>query len=397
VTARATRFPLFDSLRAIAALSVVVYHLMGLTLVPIWTSLPDWVREVLPAARPLGDAGVAILFAISGFLLYRPYCAARLHRERDPSFRAFGLRRVVRIFPAYWLALLVTALVAGHDEVFGPGAARYWLLQQAYWQDSITGGIGPAWTLTVELAFYAALPLWVLGMRRIPFATLRGFLTTELCGVAAICVVSATWRWFALRGLPADTNPFFPRPELWNLIALADHFAIGMALAALSVAAAARPERSAAERFVGRFPWVPWLVAGTAFYGMYHFASSLGPNLAGAGGGYGPYRVFEVILGGAFLVPAVFAWDAGGLVRRLLALRPLLWVGMLSYGVYLWHTVVIAQLAVRTSLGIAIAAASWYGMERYTIAFGRRVSRRWTRNRRAVDAPEPLATSGTGE
>lgn len=408
MSARATRFPLFDSLRAIAALSVVLYHLMGLTLVPIWTSLPNWVREVLPAARPLGDAGVAILFAISGFLLYRPYAVARLRRARDPSFRAFGLRRVVRIFPAYWLALLVTALLVtqAHGEVFGPHWVRYWTLQQAYWQDSITGGIGPAWTLTVELAFYAALPLWVLAMRRIPFTTLRGFLTTELIGVAAICVVSATWRWFALRGLPEGSNPFFPRPGLWNLVALADHFAIGMALAALSVAAAERSERSATERFVGRFPWVPWLVAGAAFYGMYRYAASFGPTLTGAGGDYNPYRILEVILGGAFLVPAIFAWDAGGLVRRLLALKPLLWVGMISYGVYLWHTVVIGQLAVRTSLGtialwiaslaltIVIAAVSWYAMERHTIALGRRLSARWSRSRRAVDATKPIATPG---
>ncbi|MFN8173487.1 MAG: acyltransferase [Solirubrobacteraceae bacterium] len=395
MTARAGRFPLFDSLRAIAALSVVVFHLAFVT------GLPGWAHRAVPYVTQLGDVGVSIFFAISGFLLYRPFVAARLRRDAEPSIRAYALRRLLRILPAYWLALLVTALIAPHDEVFGPDALRYWLLLQGYWQDSIAGGIGPAWTLTIEMAFYAVLPLWVLAMRRVPFRSERGFLATELGGVAALCALSAVWRWAAIRGLPAGANPLSPR--LLNLPAMADHFAVGMGLAVLSVAAARRSAATAGERFLARFPWVPWLVAAAAWYGMARFR----PIVAGNGGHYAAHRTLELVLAGAFLLPAVFAWDAGGLVRRLLALKPLLWVGMVSYGVYLWHLDVITELSERTSLGraglwvvalattIAIAAASWYALERHAIALGRRLGSRWVRPRRDPDdATGSLATPG---
>jgi len=395
VTARAGRFPLFDSLRAIAALSVVVFHLAYVT------GLPGWADRAVPYVIQLGDVGVSIFFAISGFLLYRPFVAARLRREPARSIRSYGLRRLLRILPAYWLALLVTALVAGHDEVFGAHAARYWLLLQAYWQDSIAGGIGPAWTLTIEMAFYAALPLWVLAMCRVPFASRRGLLVSELIGLAGLCVLSALWRWAAIRGLPDGATPLNPR--LLNLPAMADHFAIGMALAALSVVAADRSERSATERFLGRFPWVPWTVAAAAWYGMAHAR----PIVAGNGGQYALHRTFELVLAGAFLLPAIFAWDAGGLVRRLLALRPLLWIGVVSYGVYLWHLDVITELSDRSDLGraglwvaaigltLAIAAVSWYGLERHAIALGRRIGARWIPRRSG--AAEGLASHGRDE
>lgn len=155
--------------------------------------------------------------------------------------------------------------------------------------------------------------------------------------------------------------------------------------------------------FLARFPWVPWLVAAAAWYGMARFR----PIVAGNGGHYAAHRTLELVLAGAFLLPAVFAWDAGGLVRRLLALKPLLWVGMVSYGVYLWHLDVITELSERTSLGraglwvvalattIAIAAASWYALERHAIALGRRLGSRWVRPRRDPDdATGSLATPG---
>ena len=380
MTARAGRFPLFDSLRALAALSVVVFHLAFVA------GLPDWADRAVPYVTQLGDVGVSIFFAISGFLLYRPFAAARLAREGEPSVRAYGVRRLLRIVPAYWLALAITALVAGHDEVFGPDAAvRYWLLLQGYWLGSIAGGIGPAWTLTIEVAFYVALPLWVLAMRRVPFSTERRFVVTEMAGLAALCVLSAVWRWVVIRGLPAGTNPL--RPDLLSLPGMADHFAIGMALAVLSVAAARREAPSGAERLLARFGWAPWLVAAAAWYGMAHVR----PLVAGNGGHYAAHRWLEIVLAGAFLLPAIFAWDAGGLVRRLLGLRPLLWIGLVSYGVYLWHLDVITQLSEHADLGraglwvaalaltLAIAAASWYALERHAIALGRRLSAGWSR------------------
>ena len=85
------------------------------------------------------------------------------------------------------------------------------------------------------------------------------------------------------------------------------------------------------------------------------------------------------------LAPAVLAAGAGGPVRGLLAWRPLAWVGLVSYGVYLWHLDVLRELAERdlpvpllAAAGLAISlllgAASWYGLERYALRLGRRAA-----------------------
>ena len=87
------------------------------------------------------------------------------------------------------------------------------------------------------------------------------------------------------------------------------------------------------------------------------------------------------------LAPAVLGVRGGGRVRRLLAWRPLAWVGLVSYGVYLWHLDVLRELddaglpgAAVVSLGLVGRSPSarrrWYGVERHAIRRGRRVSGR---------------------
>jgi peptidoglycan/LPS O-acetylase OafA/YrhL len=104
------RFPLFDALRAIAALSVLVTHCSGLT--------------GFNSDNPLGaitarlNVGVTIFFVISGFLLYRPFVAARLEGRPAPSPLGYARRRALRIVPGYWveltaLAVFLTKYVAG--------------------------------------------------------------------------------------------------------------------------------------------------------------------------------------------------------------------------------------------------------------------------------------------
>jgi peptidoglycan/LPS O-acetylase OafA/YrhL len=98
----------------------------------------------------------------------------------------------------------------------------------------------------------------------------------------------------------------------------------------------------------------------------------------------------------ALLVPAVIG--AGGPVRGLLAWRPLAWVGLVSYGLYLWHLDVLRELddapaavvvLVGPVLAIALGAASWYAIERYALRLGRR-------GRADAHAAEPLpVTPGT--
>jgi peptidoglycan/LPS O-acetylase OafA/YrhL len=93
------RFPLLDGVRALAALSIVFLHVGDGT---------GFARtNALGAFTSRMDAGVALFFVLSGFLLYRPFVAARLDDRPAPSAGRYLRRRLLRIVPAYWLALLV--------------------------------------------------------------------------------------------------------------------------------------------------------------------------------------------------------------------------------------------------------------------------------------------------
>src|SRR5438552_10603948 len=152
---RATRFPLFDSLRAIAALAVLATH------AAVFAGVETSGSRLAPYAARL-DAGVAVFFVISGFLLYRPFVRARNRGERQPATGPYAWRRFLRIVPAYWVALTVIALWLGtRGPVFtASGIPHYFGVAQAYSESTLGGGITQAWSLTVEIAFYAFLPLW---------------------------------------------------------------------------------------------------------------------------------------------------------------------------------------------------------------------------------------------
>src|SRR5918911_5479930 len=114
MNARADRFPLFDSLRAIAALSVFAAHAY---LILEGFGSPNPLRDVLVRL----DVGVTIFFVISGFLLYRPFVRARLRSAPPPRPLAYAWRRLLRIAPAYWVALTIIAVWLGLGEVHEAG------------------------------------------------------------------------------------------------------------------------------------------------------------------------------------------------------------------------------------------------------------------------------------
>jgi peptidoglycan/LPS O-acetylase OafA/YrhL len=99
VNVHAYRFPLLDSVRAIALLAVVAAH--SSFFMSNGTSSLSHLRF---------DFSVRVFFMISAFLLWRPWVRARLADWDSPSAAAFGWRRFLRIFPGYWLALTVISV-----------------------------------------------------------------------------------------------------------------------------------------------------------------------------------------------------------------------------------------------------------------------------------------------
>jgi peptidoglycan/LPS O-acetylase OafA/YrhL len=361
------RFPLFDSLRAIAALSIFGFHIAASQRALNDPDFP-WLGQL--------NVGVPIFFVVSGFLLYRPFVAARLRGSARPALVPYAVRRVLRIVPAYWVALpLITLWLGREDQVFtASGVFTYFFFLQLYDASTITGGIGQAWTLGVEVSFYVFLPIWAFVVRRLP---------GELRPIAVLALIGIVWKVVVLNtAFSSGSSAAFPL--LIALPAWLETFAGGMALAVLSVWVTDRGWRAGWVRVVEERPWVPWLIALLAF-------AAVGPH--GWQGGNESQVMIEyelkTVVAIGLVLPAVFGEPTRGWVRRVLGFPPLLWVGLVSYGFYLWHLAVIEKLQeggwddklgvplfilVALAGSLAIATVSWYCLERPILRLGRRLA-----------------------
>lgn len=385
------RFPLLDSLRGIAALAIVMFHAAAATSAGRLDSGP--VRPLLDHL----DVGVPIFFVLSGFLLYRPFVAARAGGPAAASARTFIWRRALRILPAYWLALTVLAIYPGLHNVFSSQWWVYYGLMQIYpvytlapGCSLLTCGNPTAWTLNAEVAFYFLLPLIALlsgliVVRRGRYRASVEFAGCVLLAIAALAATSA--RLNVPTGLLATTF-------VW--------FALGMALSVVSVA----NHRSAAwlrvEEAIAKHPLVPWIAAAAIYVALAELILPLG----NAHFAYGTASVIEQnaafgIISVLLVAPAVFGGSAGGRPRRVLAHPALAWLGLISYGIYLWHLPILLKLhdlgardwipgsgavslfVVTLVITIACAGASYYLLERPIL----KLKYRRARSRRGATTP----------
>jgi peptidoglycan/LPS O-acetylase OafA/YrhL len=397
----ANRFPLFDSMRAIAALSVLLFHAALFRLL-----LHD--SPVQPYTSHL-DVGVTIFFMISGFLLYRPFVRAKLNDEESPHVPAYAWRRFLRIAPAYWVALTVVTVWLALPGVFTRGGIPiYYGFLQIYDAHRVFGGIPQAWTLCVEVSFYAFLPLWAFLMRKV-----GGGVRRELIALGLLALASFGYLVWALGQI--SPNSVLSGPYLQPLPNFLDQFAVGMALAVFSVHLERSERLPRWVELLRRHDWLPWIGAAVAFWVVSTRIGYTGQRFESA-----TRRMFvgrhELYTAVAFfmLLPAVFAVPGRGVAGRVLASRVLTYLGLVSYGIYLYHFAAVKQLddwiggsiggpvelqiVVLALLALAVATAlaslSYYLVERPALRLKRFVSPPVPAERGEA-TEEPIATAAS--
>jgi acetyltransferase len=272
---------------------------------------PDLVRSML---HHLGVDAVIAFFVLSGFLVARPFLDHVIDDRRLRVGR-YVRARSLRILPAWWVVLFVVLVVSNHPVLADPRRlALLATLQHSYDQDLLRDVIPPAWTLVIEVSFYAAMPLLLLATRR-PLARFARRVRIGLVGAVLVTSLLATM-WLHRYWLDPTTQPHPDlRPFSFALPIWWDAFAVGM-LAALAVTAGRG--RVPLGRELRYAALVPALAAWDYF------------------GDPGVDRNTLFALACALAIVGLAGCDSVFLARGLEqpALRRLGWW---SYGMYLWH------------------------------------------------------------
>ena len=324
------RVPAADGFRAFAAVSVLLYHCMyGAGLPPLGS---DLLRNYLVA----GFAGVDFFLVLSGFLLFLPVAAAG---GRFGDMRSYALRRVTRILPAYYVALVATVgLLLFLSRTKAYRLTRHdlglnLLLHAAFLQHNVGAALGlpegfgingAVWTLSIEALFYLLLPLVAVRFFRRP-----------VIGLGLGLAIAAAWRLAVAHStlhvgsLPGVATAGATRVILITQFpSFAGHFALGMMAAWLFV----KMRRS---RFAGS-PWTVMLqvvslsgiVLSMELIGHRDLAKTAGPLDHWTT--TTPLAVsFAVLLLSTALAPRWAQWPVTNRVARRL--------GDISYGIYLSH------------------------------------------------------------
>jgi peptidoglycan/LPS O-acetylase OafA/YrhL len=306
--------PALDGLRGIAILLVMVNHF---TLYGVMR--PDSVVDkVFYATATSGWCGVDLFFVLSGFLITGILLDTR---QSEHYFRNFYMRRALRIFPLYYLALAVFFVIVPHLGATGNPMLSSPIEDQSwYWTYLINIQIGlegwPSnpllahfWSLAVEEQFYLIWPLLVFWLGR------RQILTVCVGLIVCTAIVRVGLRWM---DLPTAAYVLTP--------ARMDSLAVGSMLAALA-------RSPGAWAILTRYASPAVLVFGTTL--LFAFIVSRGLRAEGAlmqTAGY-PLLAF---LSASIMVIALSA-PAGSVVSALLTHPFLTFTGRISYGLYVVH------------------------------------------------------------
>jgi len=334
------RIPTLDGVRAVSISFVLLAHAIGTAGLPMNDRL----------AKLFGDVGVRTFFVLSGFLITTLLVREQRRRGRI-SLGNFYIRRALRIFPAFYAYLAVVAVLGAIgwialDDGDLLAAATYTM----NFHPERAWAAGHLWSLAVEEQFYLLWPaaLVVLGVARAPRVALAALALAPLLRVGL---------WYGMPAHRALVDQAFP--------CVFDALATGCMLALVY-------ERLGESQLVHRvvestwFWWGPGLAIASLAISNPAFRFGIGATLANLGIALVLYRCVS---------------QPDTLVGRALERRPLVWLGTLSYSLYLWQQLflnrhadgVLHAFPINVALAVAAAAACHHVIERPIL----RLADRW--------------------
>jgi peptidoglycan/LPS O-acetylase OafA/YrhL len=357
------RITSLDGLRAVALLIIMGYH-FGV----------GWLQG--------GFFSLDIFYVLSGYLITGLLLSE--YRKRGAiKLSAFWLRRARRLLPALLIVLVVVTLMVRFAEPqglypdFRMSALSALFYFSNWWQIAASGNYfvatGPVsplthtWSLAVEEQFYLIWPLVVLAVMHLSRRFARGL--RVLLVVSVVGVVASATEMALLYNPERNTTRLY-----FGTDTHAQSILVGAVLACvLTMVEMRRGNEGMAPRARSTLARRGLVLAGLA-----GFAGTLTLTVTLVGTSSLDYRggfLLSALSAAAIIVAAVCV--PGGIIADGLSLRPLVWLGTISYGAYLWHYPIyvyldpartgltgLSLLALRFAGTIALATASYYLVER---------------------------------
>lgn len=380
-----------DGLRAIACLLVVWHHTAQ-------KLNPEGASPIVQALHFLGmrgEVGVSLFFVLSGCLLSMPFWMSFVQKREFPSIWRYAANRAARIAPAFWLNLILCTILA--VTVFDLEFSWQKLVSAMFFVNSYNYETffpaelnGPLWSIGLEVSCYLLLPIVLFFLIKVAKSTTQAIVGL---GVTILSLQLLNPRFIQLFmtdneqkgwefGMVGGAKLWLP---YWNIGSFFSQFLIG-SLAALIIV-----HLRAKQMPTKRLYDLLFAISSSLAVGL--VVSRLTPGAPDAFTQQ-PYvsPFFALLMAAALVSASQSVYVAGFLDNRLFA-----WLAKLSFGIYLWHVVVIEVIARQfvpgygyaglTDVGqwvslsalvlllsVAIAAASWKWFEAPILAAVRRAS-----------------------
>ena len=316
----------------------------------------------------LGEFGVVVFFVISGFLI-TGLLLDEIERTGTIRLGLFYFRRTLRIFPPYYTFLLALMFAAGATQLSWNDTLHA-LTYTANYDLERSWFVGHTWSLSVEEQFYLLWPAVLLFAR-----TRRAILIAAAVVIASPLIRVGEWELLRASGYGIGHR----------FETIADAIAIGCVLAGV------RP-------WLHKTAWYPRVLGSPLFLAVP--VAAIGANLLHDH----PLANFAVGMTVTHIAIALcLDWAVTyheGRVGRVLNAAPLVFVGWLSYSLYLWQqpflnrasNSVLASFPLNIMIVVALALLSYFLVERPSLALRKKLERAWFGARRA---PSPASATDT--